>query len=360
MGLDLPTDYGNLSFYITNVCNLNCTDCSYLNNYPVKGHQRWADYEKECIAWSKRIDPALIFILGGEPMANPDFLLWTHGIAKLWPHAEIRINTNGTYFHRWPTMYDELLQYNGRVNLSISSHNEDHKEKEFNNIRTFLKGEIKELTKGIFQTWRWKKVYNDIKDSSWPDIHSLDEYYALSEDIRNEIENVHSVHIENYITDYDEPVKDWTSFVDENNMRVGWARWDEFRSSAITFNPDNQIMTLYNNDPVEAVRSCHGGECSHVKDGKWYKCEVMGVLPDLIDQGFPIDINEDDKELILAYEPALPSWSDEKLLEFMNGLINKDPIPQCKFCPTAKDKVVTKIHATTSKPKIVKWNITEK
>ena len=31
-------------FYITNVCNLNCTECNRFNNYHFSGHQRWDDY----------------------------------------------------------------------------------------------------------------------------------------------------------------------------------------------------------------------------------------------------------------------------------------------------------------------------
>lgn len=345
--------YGSVCFYITNVCNYNCEHCSYLNNYPVKGHQRWSDNKDSCIAWSKKVDPALIAILGGEPMTNPDFLSWVTGLADIWPDTEIRINTNGSYFDRWPDLYDICKTSQGRINISISNHNEYKKNQEIDTIKKFLKGKItvQKNDVKILRKWIWNKIYSRIRDTTWPDVWSLEDYANLSDEIRNEIEDFHQVNINDYIM-RDEPVKDYEVYIDENDVRIGWARWDEFGTSAVTFDETKQILSLYDSDPEKAVSICHGGKCSYIKDGKWYKCQVMGILPDMFTQKFPFDISNKDKELILSYQPALPSWNFQELETFFDGLEQRRAIPQCKFCPEHKER--NKIHAETKKIKIQK------
>lgn len=344
---------GYLIFYITNVCDLNCDNCSYLNNYPVKGHQRWKDNEETCRQWAKKINPALITILGGEPMLNPDFLLWVKGLASIWPDTAIRIITNGTQLDRWPDLYDILLDHQGRIILSISNHNEHTKNSDIEKIKKFLRGKIsnKDNKNKDLRLWVWKKIYNSVKDHSWPDVNSIEEYHALPSNVKKELKEIHRVNIDDFVVN-DEPVEDYELFVDENGIRVNWARWDEFGQSAIKFDPEKQSMTLHQSDPDIAVKACHGGECAHIKDGKLYKCEVMGILPDMFEQNFPLDVSQEDKELILSYQPAMPTWDDERLQNFIDGLHNRDPIPQCKFCP--EKRITTKIHSTSKKIKIVK------
>lgn len=344
---------GTITFYITNACNLNCDGCGHFNNYSVKGHSRWEDNKESCLAWSKKINPAYVFVLGGEPMVNPDFLLWVDGLATFWPEAEIRILTNGHCFDRWPTLYDVLLKYQGRVTISISGHNEHRKEEEIGFIKKFLRGKIKE-TKGhekLFRSWEWKKQYNAIKDPSWPDVTSVEDYYKLPDHIRQEIEEVHKVKIDDYLI-YDEPVEYYEVYVDENNIRVAWAQHDKFGNIPLEFDPETQKMTLHESDPDKAVSICHGGGCSHIKDGKYYKCSVVSVLPDLLEQNFPIEMTQEDKDLLLSYEPALPSWDYEKLDKFFQSFIDRDAIPQCKFCP--ENRTFTKIYAGTKKIKVHK------
>ena len=86
-----------VEFYITNVCNLNCTNCNRFNNYAFSGHQHWAEYQKVYAEWANRINPQKISILGGEPMLNPTFIDWVEGILRLWPSTVVSVVTNGTH-----------------------------------------------------------------------------------------------------------------------------------------------------------------------------------------------------------------------------------------------------------------------
>lgn len=343
--------HGMITFYITDVCNLNCHDCMSFSNYALKGHQLWKDNEETCRQWSEKIDPAEIHILGGEPMTNPDFLKWMHGIANFFSTSEIRINTNGTVFHLWPTLYEELLLYNGRVNISISGHNPNTKEKQINYVKNFLKEPIKEIVSGekLFRFYLWKKVYSKIKDTSWPEVNSIEEYHNLPNEIKTEIEEIYQININDF-SNYPEPTNEYSVFIDKNNIRMAWARWDEFTANSVKFDPERQIMTLHQSDPKKAIDVCHGGTCSYIKNGKWFKCHLVGNIPDLIDQKFPLVISEEDKNLIYSYEPATLDWDRERLKKFTHDLNTKATIPQCKFCP--ESPTFTKLFATSKKIKV--------
>ena len=344
---------GRLVFNITDVCNLNCHNCSSFNNYAIKGHRRWKDNKKNCQQWSEKVDPTMIFILGGEPMLNPDFLQWMHGLANFFPDSEVRINTNGTVFHLWPTLYDELLPYNGRVNISISGHNSTTREQQIEYIKSVLRPPIKEIVSGenLFQNWIWKKIYSNVRDPLLPDVANIEEYQNLPIDIKNEIEQIHQINIHDYLVP-PEPVEDYVVYVDKNNIRLSYSRWDEFIIKAVKFDTKTQTMTLYNSDPEKAVSICHGGHCAQIKEGKFYKCEAMANLPTMIDQKFPFDISQEDKNLIYSYQPATVDWGYEQFEKFLDDLNNQVAIPQCKFCPESRSK--TKLFATNKKIKVIK------
>lgn len=345
---------GHLSFYITHVCNLNCENCFSFNNYALKGHSLWADNRYHCEQWAKIFDPARIFVLGGEPLLNPTFLEWMHGLAEIFPNSEIRINTNGTAFHLYPNLYEEILPYKGRVTFSISNHNENDKWKQIQWVESFLRGKITKIGKEkIFHTWIWNKTYNGIKDSTWPEVQSLEDYNVLPQWIKDEIENKHGVDINKYC-DFDEPVSDSIVLIDENNIRVGWARWDEFTTMALKYDPESGKMNLHNSNPTEAVSVCHGGTCGPIIDGKFYKCAEVHNIPLLIDQGFPVEISEEDEILSRSYQPAEYTWDLDRIHKFVNSLNSESPIPQCKFCPVDSDKTTKKIYATNEKYKIIK------
>jgi len=78
-------------FYITNVCNYNCTHCNRFNNYHFKGHQYWKDVKDVYTEWSERLDLGAITILGGEPTLNPSINEWIDGIAELWQNQRLKL-----------------------------------------------------------------------------------------------------------------------------------------------------------------------------------------------------------------------------------------------------------------------------
>ena len=257
--------------YITNVCNYSCTHCQSLNNFAFKGHQNWKDYEHEYRNLSNRIDIDQIQIIGGEPTLNPEFEKWVDGISRLWPNAKLQIATNGTRLDKLTTeIYQVLLKHKGT--LWITCH----------------------------------------------DIQLYDSFLDFAK-----------IFLNNIVSDSADPtVKLKTrTLIDENGVEVILDWTQAFVPSVIDVLADRSLAMKYNNDPVQAHEICGFKTCHQINKGKLYKCPLVSVLPDFLDQ-FDVNMSADDKLLAYSYEPLT---SDGNVSEFVNSINN--PIPQCKLCP---------------------------
>lgn len=84
-----------LEVYITNECNLTCSNCNRYNNYNFQGHHDWHSSESAIMTWSSRITAPIITIIGGEPLMHPDLWGWVELLCRAWPHEKIMIQSNG-------------------------------------------------------------------------------------------------------------------------------------------------------------------------------------------------------------------------------------------------------------------------
>ena len=341
----------SVGIYITNVCNLNCDNCRYLNNFAFKGHQRWAEFESIYTEWSKKINfVGEIYLLGGEPMSNPDFLIWVHNIARLWPNTSIKINTNGTMLDRWPTLYNELLPYNGRVWLAISGHNLNIQEQQLMLARQFLKGTVSETNK-IFAHHTWNKLYSEIRGTSWRECVTPEEYANLPEHIQHECKHDFNIDINNFY----HPTADLITYIDSNNMRISWSDWTNFIDSAVQHNPEDNTLAITDTelDPSEPIRCGDAVFCHTMNRGKLSKCPVVSILPEFLEQ-FPVTISEKSLNLVKNYQPAEHSWSVDHLRNFCDDLSKGQAIEQCRICPSMQNQKFRVIAAGTKKIKIHK------
>ena len=107
-----------IEFYITNQCNLACTNCNRFNDHDFRGHYYWEDSADSVTAWSQRINASMIVIIGGEPSLHPELETWVSNLRRLWPDTEIMIQSNGT-----DLKIDRRLFYNKyRVGWGVSLH----------------------------------------------------------------------------------------------------------------------------------------------------------------------------------------------------------------------------------------------
>ena len=314
-------DYAEI--YITNVCNYSCTHCQSLNNFAFKGHQLWNDYQGEYAALSSRLDINTIQIIGGEPTLNPDFEKWVDGISKLWPRSKLQIATNGSRLDKINDNIYEILSRNNGT-LWLTCHNLELYNKMLNFAQSFLKEIVSDYQPDKDAEENWKISYNSIKHESWPDCKDIEQFADLPDDIKQKIIEIHRLNPELHLRTVPRMM------VDKNGVevRLDWAQ--TFVSSAVKVIDNKQMTMKYNSDPIEAHDNCYFKSCHQLNKGKLYKCPLVSVLPDFLDQ-FTVNISAEDKVLANSYMPISGQDSDAAISNFINNI--DQPISQCKFCP---------------------------
>lgn len=295
---------GKLEFYITNTCNLTCTNCNRFNNLDFRGSQRWTDYEADYREWAKYIAPDHIVILGGEPFLNPSLSEWVVGINRAFKRP-VQILTNGTRLHTNPDFYDVIFSSNQQLGVNswknwigVSVHNSSDIDKYIKHIRLFLKHPITEST-------------------------GVDADYT---------------------------------FVDRNGVQIRVWIQDQFYQSSIRQQPTQWVngepspgrYTLHNNDPFFAHEACGFAiwKNYHMIRGRLYKCGPVALMPEF-DLQHDLDISPEDKKLLHSYQ-SLSAWDYPTLGEaFFAELDNQ--LPQCKFCPVLEQMAPEQIFAVQKK-----------
>jgi organic radical activating enzyme len=277
--------------YITNVCNYSCTHCQSLNNFAFKGHQLWKDYQDEYTALSNRIDIDIIQIIGGEPTLNPDFEKWVEEISKLWPSSKLQIATNGSRLDKLNNkIYQTLLKHKGT--LWITCHDLELYDKFLDFSKSFLNKIVSDTdnTDG----YDWKTDYEKSKTDP----------AVILRTISRKLIDDHGVEV----------ILDWSQ---------------AFVPSVVDVVDRHCLKMNYNSDPIEAHDICYFKTCHQINKGKLYKCPLVSVLPDFLDQ-FDVTMSNDDRTIAYSYQPL--SVNDNNVAEFVTNI--NQPIPQCKFCPS--------------------------
>lgn len=283
----------NVEFYITNVCNLTCTDCNRFNNYDFRGWQRWSDYSEQYSKWAQHVRLQRITILGGEPLLNPDLIDWIDGINDLW-HKPVQILTNGTRLNHVPGLYDRLLapgpdpKYPWATNwIGVSLHNHNDRQRCFEEIHQFLRGDIK--------------------------------YYDQN---TKDIDLGGAAH----------------AFVDSNKVRISVWEYDRFYTAAVQKN-HHDLFTLHNSDPNKSHSVCGFAmyKCYHFIKAKLYKCGPVALWPEF-DQQHRFDITDQEREILNSYQPLTADDVETQGRGFISQI--DDVIPQCRFCPERLDQKI--------------------
>lgn len=319
-----------VEFYIAHSCNFNCQGCNRFNNYNFTGTQQWVDYADIYKQWAELIDIKECTVLGGEPMMNKSYLNWLTGIHCFWPNTKIKFLTNGSLLTpQHQELYDIIRGSNQQIQLSIGLHNGSRRDDILDTCIKWLKGKVK-----IHRTpenlvdlpefdKNWKIAYNQIRDPSWPECNTVDQWLALPNSIRQECAQVHNFtpeilgeRLRNYLLE------------DSNGVQVLCVPNNQFHQAAVIPNSKTQSFSLHNSDPTQAHDNCDQKYCHHFIQGQLYKCGVVGILPDFYQQ-FNMELSKADVQLIHNYNSGTVDMPN--LNRFINKL--KNVIPQCKFCP---------------------------
>jgi hypothetical protein len=274
----MPKKFGihYAEFYITHVCNLACQGCNRFNNYKFSGFQKWDDYKEIYSQWAKELNISSITILGGEPLLNPDFMLWFRGIRKLWPDKHLLTVTNAYRLNKIDGLYEFLLENKENTFISVGIHNKKSKSLIMNNVKQFLQEPIQ------------------------------------------------------FVFEKDHDYCEWIIATDANGIKIkieyNW--W--FHQGALIKDPEQPKFTLHQSDVTKAHNLCHSKHCYHFMDGKLYKCGAVALFPEFAKQ-YEVTLSPEDQQLMNSYQPLTISDSDQRKQEFLDNLSNA--IPQCRFCP---------------------------
>lgn len=214
----------HIEFYITNVCNLTCTNCRSFNNFKFSGHY---EYNQELVqAWANKVDIDTIAILGGEPVFHPNLSAWIFGIRQAWPNAKLTLITNGTRLSQVKDLHQILASTN--CTLSISSHGY--------NLR-------KTIAEEMFTA------------------------FGACEVLPIELSNIFGI-------------VNTVSFRTSLGVRINLQNGNSLQDICFT----DSKFTLRKSDPAKAHDACAIKYCHHMIDYKIYKCSVLGLLPSFLKQ----------------------------------------------------------------------------
>jgi hypothetical protein len=305
----------------------------------------WETHQQEYSKWANLINIKEIGILGGEPLLNPDFSNWLSGISELWPNSKICVITNGTQIGKIKNLYNILTGVNNQIVLEINCHNLDVKHIYEQQIEEML-GEECEKKYVSFDNWKyWRKSYNAVKDESWPECPTPDDFYALPQRIQDECVNDFDISPDKF------RLKQQSILIKNNDLKVTIIPAASFNNSTLIYENTTQTLSLHKSDPAKAMEVCYFKKCHHFIDGKLYKCGPVGILPDFVKQ-FNVIRDDEQERLIQSYKPASPDWHEEKLSDFIDNLKNAIPIDQCSLCP---EKMINyDFQGTTDKIKLVR------
>lgn len=113
-----------IELYITNECNLTCSNCNRFNNYDFRGHYAWEDSQEAIKAWAQRITAPMITIIGGEPTLHPELEQWVRGAARAWPDRPVVIQTNGLKPLRSESWWQRVTRDHVNVGVSVAIHSD--------------------------------------------------------------------------------------------------------------------------------------------------------------------------------------------------------------------------------------------
>lgn len=328
-----------VEFYITNVCNLNCDDCNRFNNFAFKGHERWNEHKDQYENWAKILNLKNTDIIGGEPMSNPDFLLWVEGVSKLWPESKMTIWTNGHYLYRWHELKSLPKKLEKSISLCIAGHHADNVILEVESVENWL-GTIKSKTV-YYNSEIWQKRYSQSRQPNWPDCHHPEDFWNLPKEIQDECRIIHKIHPYHLFM---------INFETVYGLSVDYFCNIYFYQPALKFKNNN--FYWHDSDPKKAYEVCYFKTCPHFSKGKFYKCGPVATMIDFVDQ-FDIKVPEHARQLINDYEPACWNWDHERLKDFLDNIKFKHPISNCRLCPETLTTGLP-LKSTTQKIKLIR------
>ena len=357
-----------IAFNITATCNLNCNGCFIGSNFEYYGHTSWKQQQPIYEKWSQKVDIKAFEISGGEPFLNPEWYDWFTGIGKLWPNACGWVCTNGYAIsaEKNQKLYDTLKKSNGRFWLEITHHNAKKYDWMIEQLHKFLDSGIVKSRVSVIEYWanrglvydQWiwdplclkdlKGSYNDVKDVSWPEVNTLEDWHGLPDWIKRECDEEFDISIKKV-----EERNMWNYMVSKYTDRNGVSVFvreggDEFFEGVLSIHDHD--LSFQDSDRQRAYDACGNKWCLEFYNGSIHQCSSAGHFKEWSEQ-LPIELTEKQKQLISSYTPLTAESTVEEIAHWFE-LDRWQSMPQCVLCPEERKSL--KIEATTKKIRFIK------
>lgn len=127
-----------LEIHIMDSCNLNCRGCTHFSNLFDKNTVYDIDkFAADLRQISSKVFVSTLYLLGGEPLLNPDISDYLYVARECFPYSEIVLITNGLLIPRQPSKVIEAFK-NTNIDIEISLYHPTSKI--LDKIESHLKG----------------------------------------------------------------------------------------------------------------------------------------------------------------------------------------------------------------------------
>jgi len=109
----------NLEIHVAHSCNLRCESCSHYANHGHRAIVALEEADRWMKLWNRKVSPRVFSLVGGEPAMHPQLTEFVRMSRKNWPHAELRLITNGFLLQRHPGLPAVLRETDTCLCLSI-------------------------------------------------------------------------------------------------------------------------------------------------------------------------------------------------------------------------------------------------
>ena len=278
-----PWHLPELSLYITDSCALSCSGCISFNNYALGGHLSLTDEVKARLtAWANTVSVDRLYIIGGEPLSHPDLDRWMHQAEQLWPTSRWTLVTNGRGLENRSQEVASWLEQGWDIEIS------SHSRADFDQA----------------QAW-------------WAYMTAQPAEPVVARRLRDQ----------HGITDY------WEDSNGGAMMQIGLR--DQFYAPTHSVNSQGQLEWLKLTPPRTTHSLCDARDCTHLVDGKMYRCPVQATLPRMSQKYEILGPAGEIASKDLGYDPLNPKMSLSRWMSTLN-----QPTDQCRLCEWPRDRKV--------------------